>query len=135
MKNLKVHKALNLILQPDDQPHPASVNNGANTSTAAGKLEAGSAAPATSAAPAPGRAAQCGGPAGLAPARRRSCKTPLLSVKFDSGPQQLGNFLSQIWTFMQEYGPKIATEGSKARCVIMEGAAARSPSIIMTPWS
>lgn len=37
------------------------------------------------------------------------------AVKFDVDPQQLGFFMAQVWTYMQEYGPERATEDSKVR--------------------
>ncbi|KAK9396652.1 neuralized-like 4 [Crotalus adamanteus] len=54
---------------------------------------------------------QSGSPVRIAPVRRRSHKTPMLSVKFDG--EKLEFFLAQVMTYMQEHGPKIATEGGK----------------------
>lgn len=83
-------------------------------------------AAAAPAAPAPGEVAQHGPPAGLAPARRRSHKTPK-NLKSDTDPEQLGFLQPQVWTYMQEYGQETATEGSKVKCVTMtlEEATAR----------
>lgn len=88
-------------------------------STAVGSTRAGSAAVATSISPIPRGANQHGSPVGLTSVRRRNHKTPPLGMMFDGDPQQLGFFLAQVWTYMQEYGPKIATEGSKMRCITM----------------
>lgn len=68
------------------------------------------------AAQAPGGVAQTGAPVQIATVRRRSHKTPMLGVRFDGDPQQLEFFPAQIWTYMQKYGHKIATEGGKV-CV------------------
>lgn len=40
--------------------------------------------------------------------------------------------MAQVWTYMQEYGPEIATEGGKVRCVTMalKGAASRGMVIL-----
>lgn len=40
-----------------------------------------------------------------------SCKAPALGTKFNGDPKQLGFFLAQVWTYMWEYGPEIATQG------------------------
>lgn len=51
----------------------------------------------------------------------------LPGVKFDGDPQQLAFFLTQVLTYMQEYGNEIPTEGAKVRVItlVLEGAAAR----------
>lgn len=56
--------------------------------------------------------------------RRRSWETPTLGVKFDRDLQQPGFILAQVWIYMQDNGPKIATEAGKVRCVTtaLEGA-------------
>lgn len=58
--------------------------------------------------------------------QKKEPKDPTTECKVDNDPQQLGLFLAQVWTYMQEYGTEIAIEGSKVWCVPMtlEGAAA-----------
>lgn len=39
-------------------------------------------------------------------------------MKFDRDPQQLGFFLAHVFTYMQEYGHEIPTEGATARWMV-----------------
>lgn len=59
--------------------------------------------------------------------QKKRRKAPLLGVKFDGDPQQLGFFPAHVLTYMQEYRSEIRTEGAKVRCITLalEGAAAR----------
>lgn len=50
----------------------------------------------------------------VAPQRQ---KTTPLGVKFDGDPQQLAFFLAHVITYMQKYGHKIPTEGTKVRVI------------------
>lgn len=44
---------------------------------------------------------------------------PALWVKFGSDPKQLAFFLTQVWTYMQEYGGYLPIEGTKVWCVTL----------------
>lgn len=46
-------------------------------------------------------------------------KPPALGVKFGSDPKQLAFFLTQVWTYMQEYGGDLPIEGANVWCVIL----------------
>lgn len=52
---------------------------------------------------------------------------PPPDIKYDGDPQNLGFFLSQVLTYMQEYGRNFPTQGARVRVVTLalEGAAAR----------
>lgn len=109
-------------------------SDGATMSTTKATAASGPAASVTTLAPqlAADPAVQPVPQAGAAPERQRGCKTPPFGMKFNGDPKQLGFFLVQVWTYMQEYGPEIATEGSKVRCVTMalKGAASKGMVIL-----
>uniref|UniRef100_A0A8C6XI66 DUF4939 domain-containing protein n=1 Tax=Naja naja TaxID=35670 RepID=A0A8C6XI66_NAJNA len=73
-------------------------------------------------------AAAQGPPVGGAIARRcRTPKVPLLEVKYGGDPKELGFFLPQVWSHMEEYGEDFSSEAAKVRCVTraLEGTAAK----------
>lgn len=65
-------------------------------------------------------------PAWAVPPQRREHRPPDLAVKFNSDPKQLAFFLTQVWTYMQEYGTDLLNNPAKVRIVTMalEGKAA-----------
>uniref|UniRef100_A0A670ZE00 DUF4939 domain-containing protein n=1 Tax=Pseudonaja textilis TaxID=8673 RepID=A0A670ZE00_PSETE len=87
------------------------------------------AAPTPLAQPTPAQqpAATPGAPVGsVIPGRRRALNLPPLEVKFGGNPKDLGFFLAQVWSYMEEYEGEFTSEAAKVRCVTraLEGIAA-----------
>uniref|UniRef100_A0A8C5WSY3 DUF4939 domain-containing protein n=1 Tax=Laticauda laticaudata TaxID=8630 RepID=A0A8C5WSY3_LATLA len=64
---------------------------------------------------------------GVIARRCRTPKMPPLRVKYGGDPNELGFFLAQVWSHMEEYGDGFSSEAAKVRCVTrtLEGTAAK----------
>lgn len=50
---------------------------------------------------------------------KREHRPPALGVKFNRDPKHLAFILTQLWTYMEEYGANLPTHLAKVKIVIM----------------